>query len=565
MDKIRCLGCMQEYDDNMDICPVCGAPKKFRQKEPYYLPAGTVLEGKYLIGKAFSSSKFSITYMAYDLPNDKKVVIKEYFPTDLASRMPGQVELNTYDGERAKQFEAGLVAFIEESQNLMQLSDSIDGIANFLDVFIDNSTAYSVVEYIDGIALSEVLKNGALPWNDLVQVMDPLLNSMVVIHKAGIVNYNISPDNIIMTRDKKVKLLSFGGSKLATSGANINLSVITKSGYSPVEMYKEDISFEPSADVYSIAAVMYYAITGVVPANAVERSNSDLLESPLAMGIKLPVNVNNAIMNALNVNRKHRTQNCEDFLAELHSKSEVKRVVEEKKKEYSGKLSKRSIIIIALISVIAIAAIIGIGVTMKTVLNRNVEPETKISEIGSYVGKDLNDETLEEELDSLKESGIKIVYEYEIDENQDKNTKIIRIQKTVPENETKIENIKKLILRVTIPPIQMPNLIGNTKAQARKKLVSLGISEDNIVFKNKKTNDYADGKICAQSVKKNKKITDINKTIVLYVAENYTTTTAPATTRRSGTGTTKKHSGGNTGTRKPSGGGSSGGDSEVVG
>ena len=539
MEKIRCLGCMQEYDSNLDYCPVCGSAKNFLQAEPHYLSAGTVLENRYVIGKALSGGKFGITYLAYDLSEDKKVVIKEYFPTDFATRMIGQKEINTYDGEKAKQYESGLRAFIEEATSLMNISNSISSIAKVLNVFVDNSTAYSVAEYIDGLPLKKVLSNGILQWNDFSQIIEPLLQSLATIHSQGIINYNISPSNIIMTRDRQVKLLSFGGSKLATSGSNININVITKKGYSPVEMYKEDITPDPAIDVYSIAAVMYYAITGIVPPDAVERSNNDTLEAPVTLDIDVPVNVNNAIMNALNVNRQYRTPDCETFLNELNSTKPVKRVFEEKKKEYSGKLGKKSKAIIIIAVVAAIAAIAAI-VTTAVTYNINNKPESSntssFDTIKEYVDKELD--SVQDELDKIdKDYELSIKYKYEINTNLENDKQIIVKQSVVPKGETKLKNIKKITFTVSIAPIEMPNFSGKDSSYTKQWLVDHHFKADNISFTTVKNNSYPGGTIYYQSVAAGTKIEDFNTSFAFTIAQNYTTTTRPPTTyRRPSTG-----------------------------
>ena len=535
MDKIRCLGCMEEYDSNQNFCPYCGASRDCNQEEPHFLRAGTILENRYLVGKAISSSNFSITYIAFDFQCNQKIVIKEYFPTDLASRMFGQNEISAYDGERAKRYETGLVAFIEEANNLKEISGSIDGVAKVLDVFIDNSTAYSVVEYIDGIPLSEVLKNGAIPWNDLIQVMNPLLESMEVIHAAGIINYNISPDNIVMTRNKSVKLLSFGGSKLAA-----NLGTIINKGYSPIELYKENTDADPSIDVYSIAAVMYYAITGIVPTDAVERSNENLLESPLSLGVNLPVNVNNAIMNALNVNRTHRTPNCKVFYNELNSTDEVERVFENKKKEETGKIGKKGKIVIIASVIVAIVAIIGIVNAASNVKNKT-EAIKKDDIIYSFEEKELDE--VESYIKSYEENGVEINYTYRIDPNREDGSAIISQQKNIPSGAEKNGELKKLKLTVLIPPVKMPDLKGKSWEKATQTLIDLKINKSCIKPRKIKTNEYKEGTVVNQSVKAGEKIEDSDEVIFLSIAENYTTTTTTTSNRVYTTARRKKSNG----------------------
>lgn len=534
MEKYRCMGCMQEYNGAMNVCPHCAYPKAVVQNEPYCLPEGTVLDNKYITGRTLGSGSFSVTYLAWDIKAEKKVVIKEYFPKTLASRMMGQCELNSYDGEKSKQFESGLMAFVDESNSLKKLSQSLDGIVKTIDVFIENSTAYSVAEYIDGISLDQVLKKSRLPWEDVIQIMEPLLKSMIVLQENSIVCYNISPDNIIMTRDKKVKLLGFGSSKFATGGATMDFSLVTKTGYSPIEMYRDGITPESSLDVYSLAAVIYYAVTGVVPPSAVDRNADDELVSPLELRVSVPKNVNTAIMNALNVNSKYRTKDCATFLDELNSIGEVRRILAIKEKEDTGKMSKKTKAIIISAAVVVIALIAGI-VFATTSINSSPD-STNVQTLSNLEGMDK-----EKALKLLDELGV----DYEIIGTDElagvkKGEEVIAFQSVAPN--TAIKDIKQVELKVAKAPVErgtIPDLTALTKGKAIDTLKKAGFK--NYKFEVRENNNYANGLVCAQSISAGKSV-PLENEIVVYVAKNETTAATSArtyssysTTRRAAT------------------------------
>ena len=132
MGKFRCMGCMEEYDDNTTVCPYCGYVKGTPAKEIYQLQPESILSGRYIIGKVLGFGGFGITYIAWDSVLEKKVAVKEYLPSDFATRMPGQTYVSVYEGEKEEQFKSGLRSFIEESQRLAKFN-SVDGIVNIYD------------------------------------------------------------------------------------------------------------------------------------------------------------------------------------------------------------------------------------------------------------------------------------------------------------------------------------------------------------------------------------------------------------------------------------------------
>lgn len=76
MGKFRCMGCMEEYDDNTTVCPYCGYVKGTPAKEIYQLQPESILSGRYIIGKVLGFGGFGITYIAWDSVLEKKVAVK---------------------------------------------------------------------------------------------------------------------------------------------------------------------------------------------------------------------------------------------------------------------------------------------------------------------------------------------------------------------------------------------------------------------------------------------------------------------------------------------------------
>lgn len=159
-----------------------------------------------------------------------------------------------------------------------------------------------------------------------------MLYALEDVHKAGIIHRDIAPDNIFITNDGKVKLLDFGAARYATTLHSKSLSVILKPGYAPEEQYRTRGNQGPWTDVYAMAATLYRAVTGVIPEDSLERTANDTVKEPSKLGIKLPQNIENAIMNALNIKAEDRIQSAKEFADALAGEIELERVIIKQKK-----------------------------------------------------------------------------------------------------------------------------------------------------------------------------------------------------------------------------------------
>ena len=140
----------------------------------------------------------------------------------------------------------------------------------------------------------------------------------------------------MLTKEGEVKLLDFGSTRYVTTANSSSLAIILKQGFAPEEQYRSQGVRGPWTDVYALGAVMYYMVTGTVPLESVDRALLDELKEPSKLGISIPQNVENAMMNALNIYQKDRTPSAEAFLRELNS-AEVKRIQVKQKRRETGK------------------------------------------------------------------------------------------------------------------------------------------------------------------------------------------------------------------------------------
>ena len=338
----RCLGCMETYSDELNVCPHCGYVENSMPEEAIHMVPGTILHGQYTIGKVVGYGGFGVTYIAWDNVLEKRVAIKEYLPSEFSTRMPGKPQLTIFNGDKAQQFDDGMKKFLDEARRLAKFQDE-PGIVKIYDCFEENSTAYIVMEYLEGVTLGEYLKeNGTVPEKVAIQMLMPIMRSLKTVHAEGIIHRDIAPDNIMISTDNQIKLIDFGAARYATTSHSRSLTVIIKPGYSPEEQYRSRGDQGSHTDVYAMGAVLYKMITGKTPPDAMERrayfenGKKDMLEPPSKYVKNLSSNTENAILNAMNVRIEDRTPDMETLIHELTTEDEVVR--------HNGKIKKIDIL-----------------------------------------------------------------------------------------------------------------------------------------------------------------------------------------------------------------------------
>ncbi len=535
MSKKRCYSCMCEFDASVDssICPYCGYDQNTPVKEAYHLDPGTHLNGRYLIGKSLGAGGFGITYIAWDEVLQQKVAIKEYLPSEFGTRLAGTTEVCAYDGEKKYQFESGLKSFVDEALRLVKYNN-LDGIVHIFDSFVSNNTAYIIMEFIDGETLiSRLKREGPLPYEEVVKIVIPVLRSLEEVHKDGIIHRDIAPDNIMITKDGKVKLIDFGAARNATTVHSKSLSVLIKPGYAPEEQYRSSGKQGPWTDVYAMAATMYHAITGKLPPEALERKSQDELKTPTKIGFPMPENLENAIMNALNVKAEYRVQSASDFADALSGATEVKRVKVKQVDTELGKWSKKTKIAISSCAAVAIVLIVAIFLNSTGIVSFTNS---------SIIMPDCIGKMIEVADDSIEKVGLeyKIVGQVESDEEAGKILyQSIQSGSKLSEGDTlvqlKISEGKKVVEDKKSNETKMPNVLALNREEVISKLKTAGIS--NYEFKEEENDQYEAGLACRQSVTSGTKI-DKKTKVVIYIAKEVKESSSAITTKS--TTTTEK-------------------------
>lgn len=319
MEFKRCMGCMSEYEGDAP-CPYCGFDAGTYEAAFYQLMPGTVLNGKYVLGKILGEGGFGISYVGWDLNLEHKVAIKEYYPMHLVTRQTKiSPTITVLTGTSLEFYQKGLGKFVDEARTLAKFS-GLPGIVLVRDYFQENGTAYIIMEFAEGDTLKTVLERagGCLPVESVLRIMRPVIESLGEIHKKGLIHRDISPDNLMVDLKGRVKLLDFGAARNYISEKEKSLSIILKPGYAPEEQYRSRGEQGPWTDIYALCATIYRAVTGVLPPESLDRVNGEKLKLPSSLGVMISRQQEKALMKGLELYKKNRFATMEELKCALY-------------------------------------------------------------------------------------------------------------------------------------------------------------------------------------------------------------------------------------------------------
>jgi serine/threonine protein kinase len=232
------------------------------------LPAGCeVLE--YRIDKLLGVGGFGLTYLATDANLKLQVALKEYLPGDIALRAADQ-SITPSSPETTEDFNWGKRRFLDESRTLASFRHP--NIVRVMRFFEANNTAYMVMEYVEGDALPDWLKrHQPLVEGQVAALAGSLLDGLEVVHGAGYLHRDVKPSNIYIRSDASPVLLDFGSARQRSA----ELTAIVTPGYAPFEQYHSQGKQGPWSDLYALAGVLYWLVTGNRPMEAAARVRQD--------------------------------------------------------------------------------------------------------------------------------------------------------------------------------------------------------------------------------------------------------------------------------------------------
>lgn len=196
-------------------------------------------------------------------------------------------------------------------------------VVNVYDVGVENGIYYIVMELVEGITLKKYIeKRGRLPYKEAVSIAIQVANGMDAAHKHNIVHRDIKPQNIIISKEGKVKVTDFGIAKVASS-ATINTSASMGSvHYISPEQARGGYSDERS-DIYSLGITLFEMLTGTVPFDgdsavsvAVQHIQDSMpLPSQLVEGV--PVSVDKIVLKCTQKKTDRRYQSAAELIVDL--------------------------------------------------------------------------------------------------------------------------------------------------------------------------------------------------------------------------------------------------------
>jgi eukaryotic-like serine/threonine-protein kinase len=248
------------------------------------LPDGLELAG-YRIVKKIASGGFSIVYLAYDADGNA-VAIKEYLPSALALRQPGELA-PAISPANLPVFRIGLKCFFEEGRALASISHpNVVSVVNF---FRANETVYMVMAYESGRSLQEhILQRRDKGEQPIVaerfirKMFSEVINGLREVHTKKLLHLDLKPANIYLRVDGTPILLDFGASRQTLTTDIPKLYPMYTPGFAPPELYSKNGSIGPWTDVYGLGASIFACMSGAPPQPADQRQKDDKLEAQLA-------------------------------------------------------------------------------------------------------------------------------------------------------------------------------------------------------------------------------------------------------------------------------------------
>ncbi|MFZ2307508.1 MAG: serine/threonine-protein kinase [Rhodoferax sp.] len=252
--------------------------------KPAPLPPDTTIGGYRIIRKV-AAGGFGLVYLALD-PDGQQVAVKEYLPSSLATRAPGEL-LPQVQPEKLSLYRLGLKSFFEEGRSLAQISHpSVVSVLNF---FRENETVYMVMNYLEGAALQDFIvtardlkQSKVFRESTIRSLFDEILRGLRIVHQHKMLHLDIKPANIFITDDNRSVLIDFGAAREVLSKEGNFIRPMYTPGFAAPEMYRRDASMGPWTDIYAIGACIYACMQGYPPNEAPQRLEKDRIAVALA-------------------------------------------------------------------------------------------------------------------------------------------------------------------------------------------------------------------------------------------------------------------------------------------
>lgn len=531
-----CLNCFKELREGA-VCAECGYDND-TQPDSMYLEPKTVLAGKYVVGAFREHESDAVTYSGYDMQLDKNIIIREFYPKGISSRLEGSRDIHIRQ-KFAAQADKYKKSFYKLWTTLEKMH-SLSAVVPVYDVFEENETVYAIIEHLECIPLREYLlrnENGYIQWDSARLMFMPVLTTLENLHANGIIHGSITPDNLVLCRDGKVRLRPFTIQEAAdiTSALEFNFC----DGYTAIEQYENNHKICPATDIYAFSACIYRALAGTNPPSAPSREANDKLMIPNSIAETIPMHVIKAIGNGMQIYPEKRIKSIAEYREFLDAapaviakaaNSDAEYIEEEEYPDINKSSNVKSRVIISVLVVLIVAAIAaGIYIVQFTDLVKKPEQTTSTTqnvnyEVPDFVTNGYTQVDVENNGAWNEQFTITFEYDYSTDVEQGIIFKQnVAAGESVPAGSDIVLTVSRGIQTETIP-----ELSGKTLEEATKILEELG-------FKVSSVEVYNDGGHTPKTVKSSYgsapaagEEAAVGEEVILQIYGEVQTTTEPA-------------------------------------
>ncbi|MBE6894939.1 MAG: Stk1 family PASTA domain-containing Ser/Thr kinase [Ruminococcaceae bacterium] len=456
---------------------------------------GKIVDNRYEILSLIGVGGMSNVYKAIDKQTGRQVAVKflkeEFFENEELVRR-----------------------FKNESKAISVLNH--DSIIKVVDFNITDSEKYIVIEYIDGVTLKEFMENrGKLTWEDTLIFANIILSALSHAHENGVVHRDLKPQNIMLTRDGRLKIMDFGIARLATaSQRTVTDKAIGSVHYISPEQVRGQ-STDGRSDIYSIGIMMYEMITGKLPfqsETAVSVALQQLSEKaqPVSELVpEVPKGLEQIIMKAIEKDPDMRYQSAAEMRGDIKKVRENPAIVFEtaedlsqtktvmmdaapkkhtsktkaKTPKFKLKISKKLLlpVMAGLAAAFMVSAAVGIYFIFKLSGNPLLTNQPDVS-LPSFVGMTVNQ--------AKTDGDFKFEVEYVYNDEYEKD--IVFSQTPKAPRTVKKHSTVKLRVSKGVMTSELPNLKNYTRSEAEKVLSELGV---NIAVETEETKDVVNGSV----------------------------------------------------------------------
>lgn len=513
-DVILCPHCLSRVEVGKEQCPFCD--KSLRNTNPPgTLPYASLLAGRYTVGRHVSTDGEGVVYAALENNGGVRVVLKEYFPVTLSEGRDSAGAILPKEGKEVL-FKTTRMDFADLHRSIMRITPTT-GLAAVLDVVEANNTVYAVLEQVGGESLSHYLSEhpGGVSAAQARSMMQPVMEGVAALHKAGLVHRGISPENILLTGGA-ARLCGYGTLGLRTEGSELKSQLYE--GYSAPEQYSAAEFEGRYTDVYGLAAVFYRLVAGQAPVSARQRLVSDSLPSAQQLEPSVPGHVSAVLEHALEMDPAQRIQNVPELMGSLMS-ARAAESLNQSRREWavSGKsLLAGSLVVIAVLFALLLWSILGRDSAVTPPESASQPASSAAPE--SVLVPDFTGYTYSQ-LQSDPQFSANYRFAITAQEYSSDHAQGVVIDQSPEAGTTTTEGQPLIELVISKGPekVEMPNIIGFTRESAEKELAANNIKASFFMIEN--NGDYASDCVVRTDVEAGEFI-DVNEvTVNVYIAK----------------------------------------------